>query len=414
MGLVHDHPHTWPTPLRPLEHTEFRLFWLAALVSNAGSWMQRVATGWLVFSMTGSTAWLGAESFVATIPTVVLLPFGGVVADRIDRRKLLIGTNILNALLAAGLAGAWWAGVLQVWHILGASFCGGVIASAMVPASQSVLPAVVGEDHLPGAVALNSVQYNVARAVGPVLGGAALLLGGPGWCFLLNSVSFLAPVAVFTVLRNVPHSGASRAPVIAELRAGLDYIRGRPYLCLVLMTVAALALGGAPVVSMLPALANEVLRRDASAFSLLVSAFGVGAAGAGVAATFQPSLQRMPRLLLVAVGTVGLAQIALAWHQPLWLAVGMVALAGAAFVGAMIELGTALLQETPDAFRGRVSGIQQMVFRTAQPLGSLVAGFVATRVGLGPAFALFGATLVVAAMMLATRRTRRSYRPLRP
>jgi predicted MFS family arabinose efflux permease len=408
MGLVHDHPHTWPTPLQPLEHTEFRLLWLGTLVSNAGSWMQRVATGWLVFSMTGSTAWLGAESFVASIPTVVLLPFGGVIADRLDRRKLLIGTNVVNALLAAGLAAGWWAGVLQVWHILGASFCGGLVASAMVPASQSVLPAVVGEDHLPGAVALNSVQYNVARAVGPALGGVALLVGGPGWCFLLNAVSFLALAAVFTVIRNVPHGGASRGSVIVGLRAGFGYLRERRDLCLVLMTLAVLALGGAPVVSMLPALAKEVLRRDASAFSLLVSAFGIGAAGAGIAATFQPALKRMPRLLLIAVGTVGLAQIALAWHEPLWVAAGLVGLAGAAFVGAMIELGTALLQNTPDEFRGRVSGIQQMAFRTAQPMGSLVAGLLAVRVGLGPAFALFGALLVVAALALATWWPRRS------
>jgi predicted MFS family arabinose efflux permease len=408
MGLVHDHPHTWPAPLQPLEHTDFRLLWLGTLVSNAGSWMQRVTTGWLVFSMTGSAAWLGAESFIAAVPTVLLLPFGGVIADQVDRRKLLIAANLLNAILAAGLAAGWWAGVLQVWHILTASFCEGVIASVLVPASQSVVPAVAGEDHLPGAVALNSVQYNVARALGPALGGLALGWGGPGWCFLLNAVSFLGLVLVFAVIRNVPPPGAVGKPVLAELRAGFGYLGRRPDLRLVLMTVAVLALGAAPVVSMLPALAKEVLRRDAAAFSLLVTAFGVGAAGAGIAATFQPALKRMPRLLLIAVGTVGLAQIALAWREPLWVAAGLVGLAGAAFVGAMIELGTALLQNTPDEFRGRVSGIQQMAFRTAQPMGSLVAGLLAVRVGLGAAFALFGALLVVAALALATWWPRRS------
>jgi predicted MFS family arabinose efflux permease len=401
MGLVHDHPHTWPAPLQPLEHAEFRLLWLGTLVSNAGSWMQRVATAWLVFSMTGSTAWLGAESFVAAMPTVLLLPFGGVIADQLDRRKLLIAAYTLNAGVATALALGWWAGVLRVWHILGASFCSGLIASVMVPASQSVMPTIAGEDHIPGAVALNSVQYNVARGVGPALGGVALTWGGPGWCFLLNSLSFLALGAVFVVIRTVPQPGAAGRRVLGELRAGFRYVGKHRDVRLLLAIVAILALGGAPAVSMLPALATVVLLRHASAFAVLVSAFGIGAACAGIAATFQPALQRTPRLVWGAMATVGLAHMGLAWHEPLWLATGLVGLAGAAFVGAMIELGTELLQQTPDMFRGRVSSIQQIMFRTGQPVGSLLAGVVAERAGLGATFALFGGSLVLVTIILA-------------
>jgi MFS family permease len=243
---------------------------------------------------------------------------------------LLIVTNTLNAILATGLALGWWAGLLQVWHILAASFGSGVIASVIVPASQSVVPAAAGEDHLPGAVALNSIQYNVARAVGPALGGIALAWGGPGWCFLFNALRFLVLFAVFAFVRAIPQPETSRRGILAELQGGIRYLAGRKDLRVLLTTVGILALGGAPVVSMLPPLTKDLLRLDASAFSMLVTAFGTGAAVAGIVATLQPALKRMPRLLLFAVATVGAADAALAWHQPFWLAVGMVGLAGTA------------------------------------------------------------------------------------
>jgi MFS family permease len=122
LGLVDDHQHTWPKPLQPLEHREFRLLWTATLISNAGSWMQRVATGWLIYSLSGSTVWLGLDAFAAGIPTILLLPIGGVLADRMDRRKMLVTANLVNATLALLLAVGWWIGALHVWHILGSLF----------------------------------------------------------------------------------------------------------------------------------------------------------------------------------------------------------------------------------------------------------------------------------------------------
>lgn len=390
---MENHPHTWPVALQPLEHRAFRLVWTGTLVSNAGSWMQRVAMGWLVYVFTGSATWLGIEAFAAGIPAVLLLPFGGVIADRVDRRKLLIVANLANAGLAVLLALGWWSGLLRVWHIVAASFLSGVVSSAMVPTSQSLLPAVVGEDHVPGAIALNSVQYNVARALGPALGGVALAWGGPGWCFLINGLSFLAMVGVFAIIRDIPKPQISRQPILSGLREGAHFIWERADLRLALLLVGLLALGGAPMVSMLPALAKDVLHQGAGAYSILLTSFGVGAAAVGVLLTLRPALKNAARLIFTTVLLVGLCHMGLPWSGPFPLAVLLVGLAGGCFVGAMIELGTSLLLRTPDMFRGRVSSMQQMVFRAAQPLGGLLAGLLAARTNVSVAFLVFGGVL---------------------
>ena len=407
MGLVDNHPHTWPAPLQPLEHREFRLLWTGTFISNAGSWMQRIATAWLVYSLTQSPAWLGVEAFASGIPTVLLLPLGGVIADRVDRRRLLIGAHVVNMAIAAGLAATWWMGVLNVWGIIAASFLSGVVSALAVPANQSVLPAVVGKEHLPGAIALNSLQYNLARALGPALGGVALLWGGPGWCFALNGASYLALIGAFAFIRNVPAPEKQRGSIARSIGEGVTFLRSQNTLLRKLALVGALAFCASPIVSMLPALAREVLSRDASAYSMMLTAFGVGAAIAGIVILLAHSKMPPPWIQSAAL-LVGACQVAAALSSSLSLSTLLVACAGAGFVGAMIGLGTTLMQETPDSFRGRVSSVQQVICRSAQPGGALVAGLLAQQVGLRAVFISFGITLLVLAALTTFRSPPRS------
>jgi MFS family permease len=365
--------------------------------------MQRVATGWLVYALTGSAAWLGVEAFAAGIPPVLLMPVGGVLADHVNRRRLLMVGNLINAALAGLLAAAWWGGVLAVWEILAASFLSGVVTAAIVPASQSLLPAVVGEDHLSGAIALNSVQYNVARAVGPALGGIALAWGGPGWCFLLNAGSFLILVGGLMVIGEVGAPSKPRQSIRTSVREGIAFLAKRRALRQLLLAVGVLAFGGAPVVSMLPAFAKEALQGGAGAYSLLLTCFGVGAAVAGVVLTLHPAAKRRGWWVIAAIMGVGVCELGLAGMRWLPAAAGVTVAAGGLFVGAMIEIGSRIVGATPDEYRGRVSSVQGVIFRGAQPLGGLAAGALAHGAGVVAAFAGFGGLLIAGAGVLWAR-----------
>ncbi len=180
------------------------MLWVATFISNAGSWMQKITTAWLIYEMTHSKAWLGTDAFASGITTVLLLPVGGVIADRVDRRRLLVITNILCAILAFGLAVLAVAHLVHVWHIIAFSALSGAVQAAMIPASNSLLPALVGKGDVRNAIALNSLQFNVSRAVGPILGGIALVHFGAASSFGLNGLSFLVMCGAFLFIRTVP------------------------------------------------------------------------------------------------------------------------------------------------------------------------------------------------------------------
>jgi predicted MFS family arabinose efflux permease len=383
--------HAWSA----LRHRDFRWLFVGTFVSNAGSWMQKVATSWLIYQMTGSEAWLGLDAFASGFTTVVLLPWGGVVADRFDRRKLLIWTNVLSSMLAFGLAALRGTGLLHVWHIVAFSAMNGVLQSVMSPASTSLLPAVVGEKDVPNAIALNSLQFNLSRVVGPAAGGATLIYLGAAWSFALNAVSFLVLAVAFLVIRRVPPVKAKKESVIQSVKAGLTFVRHNAVVATMLLLVSMTALLGAPVVSLLPPLVKSVLHREASSYSLLLSCFGGGAV---VAAVVSALLGKgpMPWLALPALMVLGGGQVSLAFGGHFVWAAGLVTVAGFAFVGTMIRLGTAILMMTPDDFRGRVSSLQQICFRAGQPLGALLAGVVAQHLGIRAAFWTFGGVLLVA------------------
>lgn len=399
MGLVKDHPHRWPAPLQALEHGTFRWLWLATFVSNSGSWMQRVATDWLVYTLAKSEAWLGFDAAMAALPTFLVLPISGVVADRFDRRVVIVVANILNAGLAAILAAIWWSGNLAAWHLLTGSFLAALVTSFAAPATQALIPAAAGEDHIPNAVALNSFQYNVARAIGPAIGGLALAFAGAGWCFVLNSLSYLGLIVAVLAIPKSPERDHRNASALESVREGIRFVRHRSNVQRSILLVILLAFGAAPMVTLLPAIAKGPLNQNASGYSMLLASFGVGAAVAGALLAFL----RSPRSVQWVIGATVLCAIchlALALTDKLAVSVAITAIAGGAFVGAMIELGTELISKTPDELRGRISAVQQLGFRTAQPLGGIVSALVAQYAGISTAFIAFGIFLVVGATLM--------------
>src|SRR5665213_1267903 len=338
--------HAWSA----MRRRDFRWLFAGTFVSNAGSWMQKVATSWLVYQMTGSEAWLGLDAFASGLTTVVLLPWGGVVADRVDRRTLLIWTNMISAALAFVLTGLRVTGLLHVWHIIAVSALSGVVQAVMAPASTSLLPAVVGEQDVPNAIALTAVQFNLSRVVGPAAGGATLLYLGASWSFALNGLSFLVLAAVLLIITTVPPVKAAKEAVLDSIKSGLRFVQGRRDIAIMLVLVTITAMLGAPVVSMLPPLVKAVFHKEASSYSLLLSCFGVGAVMAAAISALHSKKGPLPWLALPALAVLGVCQIGLSFGGPFNLAAVIIVVAGFMFVGTMIRLGTAILQSTPDLF----------------------------------------------------------------
>ena len=231
--------------LSALRHRDFRLLWIGTFASNVGSWAQKVATAWLIFRITNSEAWLGIDAFASGIPTVLLLPWGGVVSDRVNRRNLLIGTNVICAGLAFTLTMLVLTDKLHVWQIVVVSARSGVAQALMVPAGTSILPTLVGEKNTANAIALNSLQFNVSHIVGPAIGGITLIHFGAASSFALNGVSFLVMVVALALITTVPATTPTRESVRNNLRGGLRFVIDTGNIRTLLMLVMLAAFLGA-------------------------------------------------------------------------------------------------------------------------------------------------------------------------
>ncbi|MCC6682419.1 MAG: MFS transporter [Phycisphaeraceae bacterium] len=401
----------WPKALRAFRHSDYRLLWAGAFVSNVGSWMQNVAQAWLIYDLTQSATWLGIDAFASGLPVVALLPLGGVMADRLNRRWLLIWSNLVSALMAATLAVMAATDFLtaqRVWWIVALSVGTGLSDAIRVPATQSLVPVLVGRDDLVNAMSLNSIQFNISRALGPALAGVSLVSLGVSWSFTFNAASFLAVIAAVAMMRNVPAALPGRESVGESLRGGVRYLRSRPDL---MMMMVLIAMGGflfAPITGkMLPVVAQEIFHLGAVGYSQLVSAFGLGAVLGAAAMALQSHKKPNPWRAVPLYVLLGVCELALCWHGPFALAAGIVALGGAVFVAAVIQINTTILHSSPDEVRGRVASFQVLSFRLGMPLGNLTAGLLATSMGIRSVLFGFGVAMIVlapAAMMGYRRR----------
>src|SRR5258708_11262951 len=270
----------------------YRLYWSGAFLSNIGTWMQMVAQGWLVYQLTGSTLLLGVVSFAGSIPILFLSIFGGVLADRTERRKLMVFTQIAMMLLAFLLAALTFAHLITVWYIMAISFSNGVVNAFNAPVRQSLIPDLVPLEHLHSAIAMNSAQFQSSRILGPALAGITLAAFGPAWCFLINGVSFLTVIAALlfvTVPALAPRKPQSMLNNVAE---GLHYVRTDPTMFALLLVAAIPGLFGQPYQPMLPSVVSNLLQLGATGLGFVESAAG---AGALIGALFVASLSQSRR-----------------------------------------------------------------------------------------------------------------------
>jgi MFS family permease len=385
-------------PFRALRHRNYRLYFFGQLVSLTGSWVQTTALMWLAYKLTGHSTWPSLIAAAQVLPTFVLGPWGGHVADRWPRRPLIFATQ------AALLALAVLLGVLVLyfrvtpWHLLAVSLACGVVNAVDLPARLAFVMEMVGRDDLINAVALNSVLFNVARAAGPALGAWCLGLVGPGPCFLVNGLSFVAVLAALALMtlpwRSAP---AGRHEEKVSLWAGFRYLAGRPALVLLLVLTGALSLFGWPALVLLPALADQHLRASEGGYGSMLSALGAGAMLAALLVATFGSLGRS-RLFLAAGVTLSAGSLAcLSFAPSLPAAVTCCAGLGCGLI-LFFATGQSVMQlSARDHNRGRVMGVWSMVTSGGMPVGSLLAGRAADEWGVPHVVALLGLGIAAAA-----------------
>jgi MFS family permease len=355
--------------------------WAGAFTSSVGTWMQEVAQNWLILTMTGSTALLGLDAFLGDAPFLLFSLFGGVLADRMDRRRILLGSQAVQMSSAILLAALILTGHIQVWIILTLSFVVGFAQSFGGPAYQALIPTLVDKEDLPNAVAMNSIQFNLARVIGPVLAGVAFYKLGAAACFGLNAVSFLAPIAALSLLgRGGMVSAPSTETVLQSLRTGLRTViddKG-------LRGLVALGFIGSfcamPLVTFLPVFAKSVFHQDAKGYSVLLAAFGLGAIGGAVGTAWIGNVRRKGIVAVAMQMAFGALMAGFALSRTRIVSYVLLALAGASLMVVFAMFMTLVQANVEDRLRGRVVSVYSLAFRGAMPLGNLLAGLVAAMV----------------------------------
>ena len=389
---------------RTLRYRNFRLFFAGQSVSLIGTWMQHVAMGWLVYRLTDSPLLLGVVGFSSQIP-VFLSPVGGVVADRHNRHRLLIATQVLSMLQATILAGLTLSGTVRVWQIIALSVLLGCINAVDIPVRQSFLVEMVErKENLSNAIALNSLVFNSARLIGPSLAGLLIALLGEGSCFLINAVSFLAVIGSLIAMKvprrvTAPHT----THVFENLKEGLRYAFGSLPIRSILGLVAVLSLMGMSYVVLMPVFARDILRGGPGTLGALMASSGAGALIATVYLASRKTVLGLGRMLPVSVLIFATAIVLFAVSRSLACSLVLLSLAGFGLVVHNAIANTILQTIVDDDKRGRVMSLYVTAFLGVAPLGSLLAGALAARIGASNALVIGGAVCMAAAAVFARR-----------
>jgi MFS family permease len=393
-------------------YRNFRLMWSASLLSSSGSWLQMVAVPYVVYTITGSGAWLGFAGFLGYAPMVLTGPYAGSVADRFDRRKVLIVGGLVQTAITFALWLEWVLGVRSIGVFLAiltlSSFAGGFTVAAW----QSFVTELVPREHLLNAVTLNSAQFNAARAFGPALGGVVLATLGVSWCFSINAVSFLAMVLGLLLVRVAPRvmtGPVGRARPLREMRQAMTYVRTVPGIVTCLIIVSALGSLGGPLFNLLVVFATDVYDVGDGAYGLLAACLGTGAIL--VAPLVAGRGGRIPRSRLVTFAMVGYgsALVLLGAAPVVGLGAAALLVAGAGYLGITASLNTAVQLQVREDMRGRTMAFYLMVLTASVPIGAQIQGWMVDWVGVrwtvAGAGALFLAVFVVLRFVLNRLRT---------
>ncbi|MCS6988725.1 MAG: MFS transporter [Chloroherpetonaceae bacterium] len=387
----------------------YRWIWTGSFISNIGTWVQKVAQPWLILQLSASPFLLGLDGFLQDVPLLLFLLVGGVAVDRFDKRKILMLSQVVQLSAAVAIAVLIWLDEIRVGIILTLSFVVGTMQAFSTPAYLAFIPSLVGRERLANAVALNSMQFNLSRLIGPAIGGTLIASLGVAWCFGLNGLSF---VAMLVALALVPSPSASEAKassgsVGAQIREGLTAVFARKDLTAIITIVFGISFFGAPLLSFVAVLAKDALNVGAQGFSFALSAFGLGAVAGALAVSSLPSHWIRPKIVVATSSLLGVFIALVALSNLYALTLSLLFLAGLTFVSSNV-IGNTILQTTvSDELRGRAVSIYALAFRGGAPIGSLLTGAMVEKFGVQVALALNGVGLLAVAWVARRRLYRR-------
>lgn len=377
-------------------YRDFRLMWCGAFTSTVGTWMQTVSQAWLVFSLTGSPFYLGLIAFLAEAPIMLFSILGGAAADRIDRRKLILGSQYAQMSSAFILTALIYWDLIQIWHFMVLVSLVGTAQAFGAPAYQALIPGLVKRKDMPNAIALNSIQFNLARVLGPVLAGVVMHSFGAAACFALNGVSFLAVIVSLLLIRSSFSPAPSSDSVWHQIKEGFRFVKAQGALWQLSILGFASTFLGLPVLTLLPVFARDVFDLGPGGYATMMAFSGAGAVvGALVYANLAWMKNRGRFVLLVQLLLSALLAL-FAFSQDFYLACALLFLVGICMMSLFASITSLVQLATTDEMRGRVMSIFTVGFRGGIPLGNLLAGALASRIS--PSFAILVGSALLAAV----------------
>jgi predicted MFS family arabinose efflux permease len=365
-----------------LRHPNFRLWFSGQVVSIIGTWMQATAQGFLIYQLTQSTVFLGIVGFASGFPTWLFTLYGGMIADRISRRKLILITQTSMMVLAFILAFLAFTNLVQPWHIVVLAFCLGTANAFDAPARQSFVVELVDREDLTNAIALNSTIFNIGTVVGPAFAGLIYAWLGPAWCFTINGISFLAVIFALVLMRIKPQMKAIvKTTLVKNLLAGVQYAFGDKDIRVLLINLAVISVFGFSLMTLMPAWATDILGGDVKTNGLLLSARGVGSLIGALMIAYLGSRNMRGKIWSVGNLVMPLALLGFSLVRLIPVSLAMLVVLGWSLMS-VVNVSNALVQShVPDELRGRVMGVYILVFQGGMPIGSLFAGAVASALG---------------------------------
>jgi MFS family permease len=372
-----------PVLTRALQHRNYRLFFGGQSVSLIGTWITRIATSWLVYRLTGSLLLLGIVGFCGQIPTLLLAPFTGVLVDRWDRRRILLVTQVLSMLQSVALAAMVFSGGITIPLVLALQVFQGIINSFDTPARQAfVVEMLEDRSDLPNAIALNSSMVNASRILGPSIGGVVIAAVGEGWCFTADAISYLAVLASLMAMqverRELPPRDTR---MLDELRTGFHYVSRFLPVRSALILLSLVSLLGMPYTVLMPAIASGTLHGGPHTLGFLMAASGVGALAGALYLASRRSVLGLGDAMVISTTAFGVGLVAFSFSRVLWLSLLVLPLVGGGMMVTMAATNTIIQTIVTEELRGRVMAFYTMAFLGTAPIGSLVAGVVAERIG---------------------------------
>ncbi|MGA7969306.1 MAG: MFS transporter [Terriglobales bacterium] len=361
---------------KAFQYRDFRLMWIGACTSSIGTWMQIVAQGWLIYRLSHSAFYLALDQFLGGIPIFLFSLIGGVVADRVERRRILLGSQWVQMASAGLLTILVFTGRVHVWHILCLSFVSGFAQAFGGPAYQALIPTLVEKEDMPNAIALNSIQFNVAVMVGPALAGQALGRLGETWCFGLNAVSFLAPIISLSLItaRFLPQK--TKESVFTSLKEGIKFVRNQASMEALIILAFCMTFLSMPARTYFPVFVKDIFHRGPETYGNLLALMGLGSICGSLGVAGLGNIKRKGRLALAALMSLGVGISGFALSKWLPFSGVMLVLTGASMMAVFANVNSLVQLITTNEMRGRVMSVYNFAFRGGMPMGNLLSGWL--------------------------------------